>query len=65
VATDLGKSRALTSVGEFGWGGVAKTYFWIDPAEELIGLMMTQHLPIEVYPVQQIFRNLTYQAIAD
>jgi len=30
-----------------------------------MGLMMTQHMPLEVYPVQQIFRNLAYQAIAD
>lgn len=65
VATDLGKARALTSVGEFGWAGAAQTYFWIDPAEDFIGLMMTQHMPLEQYPVQQIFRNLAYQAIAD
>jgi CubicO group peptidase (beta-lactamase class C family) len=65
VATDLGKARALTSVGEYGWAGAAQTYFWIDPAEDFIGLMMTQHMPLEQYPVQQAFRNLAYQAIAD
>jgi CubicO group peptidase (beta-lactamase class C family) len=65
VAIDLGKARALTSVGEFGWAGAAQTYFWVDPAEDFIGLMMTQHMPLEVYPVQQVFRNLAYQAIAD
>src|SRR5579859_1681605 len=65
VATDLGKARALTSVGEFGWAGAAQTYFWVDPAEDFIGLMMTQHMPLEQYPVQQIFRNLAYQAIVD
>jgi CubicO group peptidase (beta-lactamase class C family) len=65
VATDLGKAWSLTSVGEFGWGGAAQTYFWIDPSEDFIGLMMTQHMPLEPYPVQQIFRNLAYQAIID
>jgi CubicO group peptidase (beta-lactamase class C family) len=65
VATHLGKARALTSVGEFGWAGAAQTYFWIDPSEDFIGLMMTQHMPLGVYPVQQRFRNLAYQAIAD
>jgi len=65
VTTDLGSARALTSVGEFGWAGAAQTYFWIDPTEDFIGLMMTQHMPLEQYPVQQIFRNLAYQAIAD
>lgn len=65
VTTDLGKRRRLSSVGEFGWGGAANTYFWIDPAEELIGLMMTQHMPLSPYPVTERFRNMAYQAIAD
>ncbi len=63
VAIDLGQARQLTSVGEYGWGGAANTYFWIDPAEEFIGLMMTQHLPVGPYPVVDRFRNLAYQAI--
>ena len=65
VATSLGEARSLTSVGAYGWGGAAKTDFWIDPAEEMIGLMMTQYMPIEPYPVQERFKNLAYQAIAD
>ena len=65
VATSLGEARSLTSTGEYGWAGAAQTYFWIDPAEELIGLMMTQHLPIEPYPVQERFKILAYQAIVD
>jgi CubicO group peptidase (beta-lactamase class C family) len=63
VATSLGEARALTSIGEFGWGGAAQTFFWIDPAEQFVGLMMTQLLPVEPYPVQERFRNLAYQAI--
>ena len=65
VATDLGKARSLKSVGEYGWSGAAQTYFWIDPAEDFIGLMMTQHLPTDAYPVTEYFRNLAYQAIVD
>jgi CubicO group peptidase (beta-lactamase class C family) len=65
ITTDLGKARVLKSVGEFGWGGAAKTHFWIDPAEEFIGLFMTQHLPVDEYPVTARFRNLAYQAISD
>ncbi|MBI1259020.1 MAG: serine hydrolase [Chloroflexi bacterium] len=65
VTTSLGERRSLSSVGEYGWGGAAQTYFWIDPAEDFIGLMMTQHLPLAPYPVQERFRNLAYQAIAD
>ena len=65
VVTSLGEARSLTSVGEYGWSGVANTDFWIDPAEGMIGIMMTQHLPLEPYPVQERFRNLAYQAIVD
>jgi CubicO group peptidase (beta-lactamase class C family) len=65
VVTHLGGARYLTSTGEYGWGGAAQTCFWIDPAEELIGLMMTQHLPAAPYPVIERFRNLAYQAISD
>jgi CubicO group peptidase (beta-lactamase class C family) len=63
VTTHLGQARRLSSVGEFGWGGLANTYFWIDPAEDFIGLMMTQHLPTLPYTANDIFRNLAYQAI--
>ena len=65
VATSLGEARTVTSVGEFGWAGAANTYFWVDPAEEFIGLMLTQHLPTAVYPYRELFKNLAYQAIDD
>lgn len=60
-----GQSLRLSSVGEYGWGGAANTYFWIDPAENFIGLMMTQHMPKLPYTANDIFRNLAYQAIDD
>lgn len=65
VISSLGEARSLTSPGEYGWAGAAQTYFWIDPAEDFIGLMMTQHLPTEPYPVQERFKNMAYQAIVN
>ena len=65
VALDVGQARTMTSIGEYGWSGMLKTVFWIDPQEELIGLFMTQHQPTAVYPLHNIFRNLVYQAIVD
>jgi CubicO group peptidase (beta-lactamase class C family) len=65
VTVDLGQARALTSVGAFGWEGMPNTYFWVDPAEDFIGVLMTQYLPVDPYPVQDAFRNLAYQAIVD
>ena len=52
------------SPGEFGWAGAAKTYFWVDPVEDLIGIFMAQYMtgPINV---DHTYRNLAYQAIDD
>ena len=65
VRISLGEARQLTSIGEYGWAGAAKTYFWVDPAEEFIGLFMTQYMPMEPYPANERFMILAYQAIAD
>ena len=52
------------SVGSFSWGGAAATIFWIDPQEELVGLLMTQLLN-NPHPFQQQFKVLTYQALTE
>jgi len=63
VLLDLGKSPMLGSVGNYGWSGAANTNFWIDPQEELIGILMLQFMPSDTYPIVPDFRNLTYQAL--
>ncbi len=65
VLLDLGKSPVLGSVGNFGWSGAASTNFWIDPKEELLGILMLQFMPMDTYPVVSDFRILTYQALVD
>ncbi len=65
VLRDLGQGQQLGSVGNFGWGGAANTDFWVDPREELIGVLMLQFMPGGTYPVGQDFRILTYQALVD
>ncbi len=64
VVTRKDPPNTLNSVGNFSWGGAAATTFWIDPQEELIGLLMTQLLNNR-YPFQQQFRVLTYQALTE
>jgi CubicO group peptidase (beta-lactamase class C family) len=53
------------SVGEYNWGGAATTSFWVDPAEELIAIFMTQVLPSSAYPIRRELRTMVYAAIAD
>ena len=53
------------SPGEFNWGGAATTSFWIDPAEDLIAIFMTQVLPSSAYPLRRELRTMVYSAITD
>jgi CubicO group peptidase (beta-lactamase class C family) len=49
--------------GDAFWSGMANTFFWCDPTEQLIGIFMTQILPSETYPLQQQIRAHVYDAI--
>jgi len=60
----VGATAVSGSVGEFGWAGAAKTYFWVDPAEEMVGLFMSQFMVAFDNP-QNDLRALAYQAIDD
>ena len=53
------------SAGEYYWGGAASTAFWIDPAEELVTIFMSQLLPSSSYPVRRELRTMVYSAITD
>ena len=50
------------SVGSFSWSGAAATIFWIDPVEEIVGLLMTQ-IHNNPYPFHHQFKVLTYEAL--
>lgn len=62
---DDGESKDTPeSVGSFSWGGAAATIFWIDPVQELIGVLMTQ-IHNNPYPFHHEFKVLTYEALAE
>ena len=63
VVTDVADTHSLGSLGTYSWGGLASTTFWIDPVEELIGVLMTQLIGDSPFHAQ--FRVLTYQSIVD
>lgn len=64
VLLDVAQSSAPGSVGEFGWSGAAKTHYWVDPKEEVVGLFMTQSMMSFDLPEFDL-RALAYQAIDD
>jgi CubicO group peptidase (beta-lactamase class C family) len=65
----VGMGPAATAMagsgGEFYWGGAASTAFWVDPAEDLFAVFMTQLFPSAAYPFRAQLRALVYQAIDD
>lgn len=63
VTIDTNATAAAGSRGDFGWGGMADTYCWIDPAEQLIGILMQQHLPSLVHAGRKEFRDAVYAAL--
>ena len=59
------KTKVPGSVGDFGWGGAASTYFWVDPVEDLTCVFMTQLLPSQKYPIRSQLKQLVHQALVD
>ncbi|HET6259940.1 serine hydrolase domain-containing protein [Pseudonocardia sp.] len=65
VVIDAAANKALTHEGEFAWGGLASTAFWIDPVAEITALFFTQLIPSSTYPVRTQLRTLVNQALLD
>src|SRR5256885_6203601 len=65
VRQDDGLAATPGRAGEFMWAGAAGTYFWVDPKEQLVALLMTQAPgPSRVY-YRKLFKQLVYAAISD
>jgi CubicO group peptidase (beta-lactamase class C family) len=62
IRSDARWSMVPGSVGSFNWMGTSGTYFWVDPAEQMVAVQMIDAAPNTSGPLQQMFRNLTYGA---
>jgi CubicO group peptidase (beta-lactamase class C family) len=58
-------TRVIGSTGEYMWGGAASTIFWVDPAEDLTVVFMTQLLPSGTFNFRGQLKALVYPAITD
>jgi CubicO group peptidase (beta-lactamase class C family) len=65
VTKELGHNGEPGSVGAYGWGGAYHTTYWVDPAEKLVAVFMTQLLPATGSDAQGKFKALVYQSIID
>ncbi len=65
ITCDVVKGQNVGSVGEYAWGGAASTIFWIDPAEELIVVFMTQLMPSRTFDFRGQLKAIVYGALVD
>tara|TARA_R110000787_G_scaffold8444_8_gene28263 strand:+ start:4637 stop:5938 length:1302 start_codon:yes stop_codon:yes gene_type:complete len=52
VIRDVPEGAPPAAVGEYGWGGWASTNFWIDPRNQIAGLVFTQVIPDDIGSIQ-------------
>jgi CubicO group peptidase (beta-lactamase class C family) len=66
-ATTLDQAKAASpgNPGDLFWSGMANTFFWCDPCEDLICVFMTQLLPSETYPLQRELKQQIYRALGE
>jgi CubicO group peptidase (beta-lactamase class C family) len=63
VNIDPAKAMAPGSPGEYYWGGIFSTYFFIDPVERISAVFMTQLMPSSSYPVRRQIKTMIYAAL--
>ena len=61
---DSAATLAPCSNGDFYWGGMYSTAFFVDPVEDIIMIFMTQLLPSTTYPVRREIKTMIYSALA-
>ncbi|MGE3957192.1 MAG: serine hydrolase domain-containing protein [Vicinamibacterales bacterium] len=62
VVLDNVRAGRHTSSGTFGWGGAFGTHFWVDPKEQLVGVLMVQ---TPVPEIRRDFESAVMQALVD
>lgn len=63
VVVDPIASHSPGNRGEFYWGGITSTLFWVDPLERLSCVFMTQLWPARTYPLRSQLRQMVYGAL--
>jgi CubicO group peptidase (beta-lactamase class C family) len=64
VRLHAGIASVPGSVGQYFWGGLAGTTFWVDPAEQMFALLLIQ-APGQRDYYRTLFRDLVYAAFDD
>lgn len=65
VVTDPTLIDVPRSLGEYRHGGLASTFFYVDPAEQVVVVMLSQYLPTAHGPYEDLLHRLVRAAIVD
>jgi len=63
VVIDPVRAQVPTSPGEYGWGGLASTAFWVNPAEDLVVVFLTQLVPSTTFDFRGQLKAIIHSAI--
>ena len=63
VIDDVARSMVPGSVGEYYWGGMFSTAFFVDPVERIHMVFMTQVSPSSLYPIRRELKTMIYAAL--
>ncbi|MEO8723134.1 MAG: serine hydrolase domain-containing protein [Sphingobium sp.] len=65
VTVDPARSLLPGSAGEYYWGGLLSTTFFIDPVERIIAILMTQVMPSSAFTIRRELKTLLYSSMIE
>jgi len=65
VRVDAGRNPMPGSVGDFSWGGITGTLFWVDPQTKLVAVLMAQSPQTMLNVIWRQTRTMVYQAMTN
>jgi len=65
VRVDAGRNPMPGSVGDFSWGGITGTLFWVDPQTKLVAVLMAQSPQAMLNVIWRQTRVMVYQAMTN
>ena len=63
VTIDPAATMMPGNTGDFYWGGMFSTGFFVDPVDDIIMIVMTQLMPSSAYPVRREIKTMVYSAL--
>jgi CubicO group peptidase (beta-lactamase class C family) len=63
IVSEKDHAKIPSSLGAFEWGGMYYTHYWIDPKEDLVGVVLFQVFPTKGWGIENQFKAMIYEAL--